>query len=224
MRLLLNEDIPLNDGLMEPVSIHLPTGLLNPEFSNNPDECPAVVGGNVEISQRLTDTLLKAFGIAACSQGTMNNVLFGNRQFGYYETVAGGVGATRNSDGASGVHQHMTNTRITDPEILEHRYPIRLKRFEIRQGSGGKGKHKGGDGLIREYEFLDDVELSILSQHRKSAPYGMNGGEHGKTGDQWLITASGVKRHLDGITQLKVHKNDIFLLKTPGGGGFGKRS
>jgi 5-oxoprolinase (ATP-hydrolysing) len=115
----------------------------------------------------------------------------------------------------------MTNTRITDPEILEHRYPIRLKRFAIRQGSGGKGKHKGGDGLIREYEFLDDMELSILSQHRKSAPYGMNGGEQGKTGDQWLITASGVKRHLDGITQLKVHKNDIFLLKTPGGGGFG---
>jgi 5-oxoprolinase (ATP-hydrolysing) len=221
MRLLLNEDIPLNDGLMKPVSIHLPTGLLNPVFSDNPDECPAVVGGNVEISQRLTDTLLKAFGIAACSQGTMNNVLFGNRQFGYYETVAGGVGATRNSDGASGVHQHMTNTRITDPEILEHRYPIRLKRFAIRQGSGGKGKHKGGDGLIREYEFLDDMELSILSQHRKSAPYGMNGGEQGKTGDQWLITASGVKRHLDGITQLKVHKNDIFLLKTPGGGGFG---
>jgi len=221
MRLLLNEDIPLNDGLMEPVSMNLPTGLLNPVFGDNPDECPAVVGGNVEISQRLTDTLLKAFGIAACSQGTMNNVLFGNRHFGYYETVAGGVGATKNSDGASAVHQHMTNTRITDPEIMEYRYPIRIKRFEIRHESGGRGNHKGGNGVVREYEFLDDMELSILSQHRKFAPYGMAGGEAGMTGEQWLINARGEKKPLRGITQLKVHKKDVFLLKTPGGGGFG---
>ena len=222
MRLLLNEDIPLNDGLMEPVSLTLPPGLLNPPFSSNPDDCPAVVGGNVEISQRLTDTLLKAFGTVACSEGTMNNVLFGNRQFGYYETVAGGTGAGEGFNGASGVHQHMTNTRITDPEIMEHRYPIRLQRFQIRKNSGGKGAFHGGDGLIREYEFLEDMELSLLTQHRVVSPYGMEGGEPGSRGEQWLIKPNGQKIKLDGITNLKVSKKDVLLLKTPGGGGFGK--
>ena len=140
---------------------------------------------------------------------------------GYYETVAGGTGAGKGFDGASGVHQHMTNTRITDPEIMEHRYPLRLWRFVIRKDSGGWGAFKGGDGLIREYEFLEDMELSILSQHRKIAPYGMKGGEAGSKGEQWLITAKGEKQQLEGISNLKIHKNDIFLLKTPGGGGFG---
>ncbi len=224
MRLLLNENIPLNDGLMEPVSVHLPAGLLNPVFSDDPDECPAVVGGNVEVSQRLTDTLLKAFGVAACSQGTMNNVLFGNRNFGYYETVAGGVGATPVADGASGVHQHMTNTRITDPEILEFRYPVRLKRFQIRENSGGDGKHSGGNGLIREYEFLEEMELSLLSQHRKTVPYGMRGGQPGSPGEQWLVSADGIKKQLEGISRIKVHPKDVLLLKTPGGGGFGEKT
>ncbi|HDO06440.1 MAG TPA: 5-oxoprolinase, partial [Bacteroidetes bacterium] len=212
----------LNDGLMEPVSLTLPPGLLNPPFSSNPDNCPAVVGGNVEISQRLTDTLLKAFGTVACSQGTMNNVLFGNQQFGYYETVAGGTGAGEGFNGASGVHQHMTNTRITDPEIMEHRYPVRLQRFQIRKNSGGKGAFHGGDGLIREYEFLEEMELSLLTQHRVVAPYGMKGGEPGSRGEQWLIKPNSQKTKLDGITSLKVNKKDILLLKTPGGGGFGK--
>ncbi|VAW30520.1 5-oxoprolinase, HyuA-like domain / 5-oxoprolinase, HyuB-like domain [hydrothermal vent metagenome] len=203
------------------MSLTLPLGLLNPPFSSNPDNCPAVVGGNVEISQRLTDTLLKAFGTVACSQGTMNNVLFGNRQFGYYETVAGGTGAGEGFKGASGVHQHMTNTRITDPEIMEYRYPVRLQRFQIRKNSGGKGAFYGGDGLIREYEFLEEMELSLLTQHRVVAPYGMKGGEPGSKGEQWLIKPNSQKIKLDGITNLKVNKKDILLLKTPGGGGFG---
>jgi 5-oxoprolinase (ATP-hydrolysing) len=222
MRLLLDEDIPLNDGLMEPVRITLPEGILHPSFDNNPDNCPAVVGGNVEISQRLTDTLLKAFGIAGCSQGTMNNVLFGNHKFGYYETVAGGVGAVDGFDGVSGIHQHMTNTRITDPEILEYRYPVRLHQFSIRKNSGGKGAFNGGDGLIREYEFLEELEVSLLTQHRIVAPYGMEGAASGRTGEQWIVTRNGQKKKLDGITSFLAKKHERLILKTPGGGGFGK--
>jgi 5-oxoprolinase (ATP-hydrolysing) len=221
MRLLLNEDIPLNDGLMDPVSIILPEGFLNPSFDREPEHCPAVVGGNVEVSQRLTDTLLKAFGAAACSQGTMNNILFGNERFGYYETICGGTGATKGSDGASAVHQHMTNTRITDPEVLEHRFPVRLNRFEVRKGSGGSGKHKGGDGVVREYTFLEDVELSLLSQHRKETPYGMEKGGEGKTGNQWIIRKDGRKEEMKGIDHVRLEKGDTFTVETPGGGSYG---
>ena len=222
MRLLLNEEIPLNDGLMNPVSITVPEGMLNPPFGDSADNCPAVVGGNVEISQRLTDTLLKAFKIAGCSQGTMNNVLFGNATFGYYETVAGGTGAGEGFDGVSGLHQHMTNTRITDPEIMEHRYPVRLHRFQIRKNSGGKGAFRGGDGLIREYEFLEEVEVSLLTQHRVVEPYGMKGAKPGSKGEQWLVHPDGQKQKLAGITNFKAQKHDKLILKTPGGGGFGE--
>ncbi len=221
MRLLLNEEIPLNDGLMEPVSITVPEGLLNPPF-DRADNSPAVVGGNVEISQRLTDTLLKAFKIAGCSQGTMNNVLFGNANFGYYETIAGGTGAGEGFNGVSGLHQHMTNTRITDPEVMEHRYPVRIHRFQIRKNSGGKGAFCGGEGLIREYEFLEVVEVSLLTQHRVEAPYGMNGAEPGSKGEQWLVPRDGQKQKLPGITNFKAQKHDKLIIKTPGGGGFGK--
>ncbi len=222
MRLLLDEQIPLNDGLMEPVTLILPEGFLSPPFDRSPEECPAVVGGNVEVSQRLTDALLKAFGIAACSQGTMNNVLFGNRQFGYYETVGGGTGAVEGSGGTSAVHQHMTNTRITDPEIIEHRFPILLNRFSIRKNSGGKGKFKGGDGIIREYTFLEDMELSLLSQHRTSGPYGINGGGEGVPGTQRIIKQDGTKVPVSGIDHHHVEKGDTFILETPGGGGWGR--
>lgn len=222
MRLLLNEEIPLNDGLMEPVELIIPEGFLNPRFDRSPEECPAVVGGNVEVSQRLTDTLLKAFGVAACSQGTMNNVLFGNQNFGYYETVCGGTGATNLFAGASAVHQHMTNTRITDPEILEHRYPVRLNCFEVRKGSGGEGARKGGDGVIREYTFLEDIELSLLSQHRQEKPFGLSGGKPGQTGSQKIVKPDGSEIEFNGVDHIKLEKGDTFVLETPGGGGFGK--
>jgi 5-oxoprolinase (ATP-hydrolysing) len=224
LRLLVNENIPLNDGLLEPVELIIPKGLLDPDFPDDPHECPAIVGGNVEVSQRLTDTLLKAFGILGCSQGTMNNVLFGNEKFSYYETICGGCGAGKNFDGASAVHHHMTNTRITDPEILELRYPVILNRFEIRKGSGGKGKRKGGKGVIREITFLDDVSLSLLTQHRIEAPYGMDGGKAGKRGKQYVINGKGEKIRLGSIDGLELHKGDRFVIKTPGGGGFGKKS
>lgn len=222
MRLLLNEEIPLNDGLMEPVSIILPEGFLNPPFDKAPEECPAVVGGNVEVSQRLTDTLLKAFGVSACSQGTMNNVLFGNSEFGYYETICGGTGATDGFNGASAVHQHMTNTRITDPEIIEHRFPVNLKSFRIRKKSGGDGEFTGGNGVVRVYSFLDEVELSILSQHRSAGPYGMKGGGAGMPGTQKIIKSNGKLVNVSGTDHHHLAKGDTFILETPGGGGWGK--
>jgi 5-oxoprolinase (ATP-hydrolysing) len=220
LRLLLKEPIPLNDGLLEPVSFILPEGLLNPNFDDDPKKCPAVVGGNVEISMRLTDTLLKAFGIVAASQGTMNNTLFGNKNFGYYETICGGCGAGEGFNGASAVHHHMTNTRITDPEILEHRYPVRLEQFSIRKNCGGKGKWNGGDGVIREITFLEPVNLSVLSQRRKSGPYGINGGEDGKPGSQKIIRKNGEEIQLDSIQNINLETGDRFIIETPGGGGF----
>jgi 5-oxoprolinase (ATP-hydrolysing) len=181
-----------------------------------------VVGGNVETSQRLVDTLLEALRLASCSQGTMNNLSFGDSSFGYYETVAGGSGAGEGFDGADGVHTHMTNTRATDPEVLEHRYPVRLNRFAIRTGSGGAGRWRGGDGLIRELEFLAPLELSILSQHRVSAPYGLHGGGDGAVGRQVVVRTDGSRRELAGIDGCRVEPGDRLLLETPGGGGWGE--
>ncbi|WP_321371345.1 hydantoinase B/oxoprolinase family protein [uncultured Draconibacterium sp.] len=222
LRLLLNETIPLNDGLLEPVDFILPTGLLNPDFDDDPSKCPAVVGGNVEISQRLTDTLLKAFGVVAASQGTMNNTLFGNKNFGYYETICGGCGAGNGFNGASAVHHHMTNTRITDPEIMEHRYPVRLEEFSIRKNSGGNGKWQGGDGVKRVLQFLEPVNLSVLTQRRKSGPFGLNGGDDGKPGCQKVIRASGEEIILNSIQNINIEEGDTFIIETPGGGGYGE--
>jgi 5-oxoprolinase (ATP-hydrolysing) len=220
LRLLLNEKIPLNDGILKAVKIIIPeNSILNPDFPNDPEECPAVVGGNVELSQRLTDTLLKAFGIVACSQGTMNNFLFGNAHFGYYETICGGSGAGEGFEGTSGVHTHMTNTRITDPEVMELRYPVYLNRFEIRENSGGKGFYNGGNGAIREIEFLENVEVSLIRQHQEQAPYGMNGGESGQVGKHILQMKNGTTL---STNELSAQKGDILTIYTPGGGGFGK--
>jgi 5-oxoprolinase (ATP-hydrolysing) len=221
MRLLVEVELPLNEGLLDPIDIRIPRGLLNPEYTADPERCPAVVGGNVETSQRLTDTLLEALSIAGCSQGTMNNLSFGDASFGYYETVGGGSGAIDGFDGASGVHTHMTNTRITDPEVIEHRYPVRLHRFAIRGGSGGAGRWRGGDGLVREIEFLAPLEFSILSQHRVSAPYGMAGGGDGAVGRQVIVGADGSRRELQGIDGCEVVAGDRVVLETPGGGGYG---
>ncbi len=222
LRLLLQEGIPLNDGLFDPVTITLPTGMLNPNFDDDPEKCPAVVGGNVEISMRLTDTILKAFGVIAASQGTMNNTLFGNSNFGYYETICGGCGAGEDFHGASAVHHHMTNTRITDPEILEHRYPVRLNEFSIRNNSGGEGKWNGGDGITRRLTFLEAVNLSVLTQRRASGPYGLKGGKDGLPGNQKVIRKNGDEITLSSIQNIDLDAGDQFVIETPGGGGYGK--
>ncbi|GAB4054109.1 hydantoinase B/oxoprolinase family protein [Spirosoma litoris] len=225
LRLWCGRDIPLNEGLMVPVDLVLPeSSFLNPIFPTDSSLCPAVVGGNTEVSQRLVDTLLKALGLAACSQGTMNNFLFGKSgagsgNFGYYETIGGGAGATDGSDGRSAVHQHMTNTKLTDPEEFERRYPVRLHQFAIRKGSGGGGQWHGGDGIIREIEFLEPVQATLLSQHRVVAPYGLNGGESGATGSQTLILANGQTESLPGIFTRAMQPGERIRIETPGGGG-----
>ncbi len=222
LRLLVAEPMPLNEGLLRPIEIRMPPGcLLDPPFPADPAESPAVVGGNVETSQRLVDALLHALGLVAGGQGTMNNTLFGNPSFGYYETVCGGAGATFDHPGASAVHTHMTNTRITDPEILEHRYPVRLHRFAIRRGSGGAGRFRGGDGAIREIEFLAPMSLSLLTQHRVEAPYGLNGGQPGERGRQTLLRTNGERELLPSSAAREVGPGDRLILETPGGGGFG---
>lgn len=221
MRTLVAEELPLNEGLMEPIQVILPHGMLHPDFDQDAARCPAVVGGNVETSQRLVDTLLKPFGRVACSQGTMNNVLFGNERFGYYETIGGGTGAGPDFHGASAVHHHMTNTRITDPEVLEWRYPVRVETFAIRRGSGGRGRYRGGDGVVRKLRFLDAVQVSVLGQHRRQGPYGGEGGAPGAFGRQWIERSDGRREPLDGIDQAHIRPGDALILETPGGGGWG---
>jgi 5-oxoprolinase (ATP-hydrolysing) len=219
-RLLVGESLPLNEGLLRPVTLILPENtLVNPTFDlNDPARCPAVVGGNTETSQRLVDTLLKALGLAAGSQGTMNNVLWGTDAFGYYETVCGGAGATPNAPGAHAVHTHMTNTRITDVEIVERRYPVRIERFSIRTGSGGVGQHRGG-----ETTFLAPMALSVLTQHRTTEPFGLAGGENGLSGRQRLFRETGEVIELGSVDGCEVLPGDRLVLETPGGGGWGEK-
>ncbi len=224
LRLLAGRELPLNEGLFRRVTIVLPECLLNPPFHSDPSVAPAVVGGNVETSQRLTDTLLKALGLVACSQGTMNNLLFGTESFGYYETICGGSGAGPGFAGVSAVHTHMTNTRITDPEVLEHRFPVRLESFAIRRGSGGGGRYPGGDGVRREIRFLEPMDVSLLTQHRKQGPYGMAGGQAGQEGRQFLRRADGSVQPLAAIDGIAVEPGDALVLETPGGGGWGELS
>ncbi|MEK7799026.1 MAG: hydantoinase B/oxoprolinase family protein, partial [Acidobacteriota bacterium] len=222
LRLLLKQPLPLNEGLLRAVSLVIPRGILDPGFDTDPARAPAIVGGNIETSQRLVDTILKALGLAACSQGTMNNVLFGNPSFGYYETIGGGCGAGPGYHGASAVHSHMTNTRITDPEVLEHRYPVRVERFAIRRGSGGAGRWRGGDGAVRELTFLAPVSLSVLGQHRTVAPYGLDGGSPGAPGRQRVVRAGGEVVALASIDSCEVGPGDRCVVETPGGGGYGR--
>jgi len=222
LRAMLAEDIPLNQGVLAPVTIVIPPGLLNPPEQPRAEDCPAVVGGNVETSQRVVDVLLGALGLAAASQGTMNNVLFGDPTFGYYETICGGSGATAESAGADAVHTHMTNTRLTDPEVLERRYPVRLQAFTIRRGSGGAGKSSGGDGVVRRIEFLAPLEVSILSQRRGPyPPFGLQGGSPGALGRNTLLRADGTVEELSARALVKVQPGDVLTIETPGGGGFG---
>lgn len=222
LRLLAGGEVPLNEGLLQDVEIVLPEGMLNPPFPKEASRCPAVVGGNVETSQRLVDLILKALGRVACSQGTMNNVLFGDRHFGYYETVCGGCGAGEGFDGASAVHSHMTNTAITDPEVLEGRYPVRLERFAIRRGSGGAGHWRGGDGVVREIRFLAPLSLSVLGQHRTEGPYGVAGGRSGAPARVTLRRAGGEEEVLGSVDEREVSPGEVLVLETPGGGGWGR--
>ncbi len=221
LRLLINEQLPLNEGVMDAVDLILPRGMLNPPFESDPTRCPPVCAGNVETSQRVVDTLIKALQLLACGQGTMNNVIFGNDTFGCYETVCGGAGATSGASGASGVHTHMTNTRITDPEVLERRYPVRLERFERRTNSGGEGLHRGGDGVIREYRFLEPVTLSFIGQHRIESPFALNGATPGRRGEQFRIDINGNTHALAGVCRVLMEAGERFALHTPGGGGWG---
>jgi 5-oxoprolinase (ATP-hydrolysing) len=222
-RALLDEEIPLNGGVLQPVSIVLPECLLNPPAQDDPARCAAIVGGNVETSQRVVDVLLGALKLAAASQGTMNNLTFGDATFGYYETICGGSGATQHAAGADAVQVHMTNTRLTDVELMEHRYPVRVRRFAIRRGSGGQGTHRGGDGIVREIEFLRPVTASILSQRRGPfAPPGVDGGQPGQLGRNTLIRASGDETDLGAAAQVAIAAGDCLRIETPGGGGWGR--
>ncbi len=219
LRALVDERIPLNGGCLVPVDLVVPPGSLL-----DPPPGAAVVGGNVETSQRIVDVLLGALGQVAASQGTMNNVAFGDAAFGYYETIGGGAGAGQGFDGASGVHTHMTNTRITDPEVLESRHPVRLVRFAFRRGSGGAGHWRGGDGLVREYVFLAPVTLSLLSERRASAPYGLRGGAPGKPGRNALVRADGRVEMLPHRVTVQLASGERLVVETPGGGGYGECS
>jgi 5-oxoprolinase (ATP-hydrolysing) len=218
LRCLIKEDIPLNQGCLKPITIILPRNCLL-----NPSDNAAVVGGNVLTSQRIVDVIFKAAGAAAASQGCMNNLTFGDSTFGYYETIGGGSGAGPGWDGCSGVHTHMTNTRITDPEILEHRYPVMLREFSLRRGSGGDGRYRGGDGIVRDIEILGRLNVTILSQRRVFQPYGMKGGKPGKRGKNIFITAAGLKIDLGGKNEISAGPGDRIRILTPGGGGWGQK-
>jgi 5-oxoprolinase (ATP-hydrolysing) len=219
LRCLIDSDIPLNQGCLEPIEILIEEGSLLA-----PTENAAVVAGNVLTSQRIVDVIFKALNSCAASQGCMNNFTFGNERFAYYETIGGGAGAGPGWNGQSGVHTHMTNTRITDPEVLEKRYPVLLREFSLRKDSGGKGKFNGGDGLIREIEFLEPLTVTILSERRMLAPYGINGGEPGAKGKNLQIKKDSRKIDLGGKNQFHAEPGDRIRILTPGGGGVGSTS
>jgi 5-oxoprolinase (ATP-hydrolysing) len=226
-RTLVDDDIPLNAGCLKPIEVIIPEGsMLRPLYP------AAVVAGNVETSQCVTDALYGALGIMGASQGTMNNFTFGNDRYQYYETVSGGSGAGATALGADGaardgfdgtdcVQTHMTNSRLTDPEVLEWRFPVLLERFAIRSGSGGGGRWHGGNGAVRRIRFLESMTAAILSGHRRIAPYGMAGGQPGAVGRNWVERRDGTRTELGGADKTEVAPGDVFVIETPGGGGFG---
>lgn len=216
-RTLVDEDIPMNEGCLKPIEIIIPEhSMLSPSYP------AAVVAGNVETSQVITNCLYGALGVLAAAQGTMNNFTYGNETYQYYETICGGSGAGPNHPGTSGVHTHMTNSRLTDPEVLELRYPVRVEYFGIVQGTGGKGKFNGGDGTQRAVRFLEPMTASILSNHRKVHPFGLHGGGDGALGKSWHIPIKGIKRELGSTETIQMEAGDIFMIQTPGGGAYGK--
>jgi 5-oxoprolinase (ATP-hydrolysing) len=215
-RTLVDDEIPMNAGCLKPLNIIVPPGsMLNPQAP------AAVVAGNVETSQVVTDCLYGALGVLAASQGTMNNFTFGDGQHQYYETIAGGSGAGPDFDGTDAVQTHMTNSRLTDPEVLEWRFPVRLDAFSIRRGSGGAGRHKGGDGVDRRVRFLKPMTANLLANHRIIAPFGVNGGQPAQVGKNWIERANGTVEHFGATHTAQLEKDDVFVIQTPGGGGFG---
>ncbi len=218
-RMLVDADIPLNAGCLKPLTIIIPNGsMLNPAFP------AATVAGNVETSQCITDALIGALGVMAASGGTMNNFTFGNDRYQYYETVSGGTGAGPTFDGCDAVQAHMTNSRLTDPEILELRYPVIVVEHAIRRGSGGAGLHRGGDGAVRRIRFLEPMTAAILAGHRIVPPFGTAGGDDGACGANWIEHADGSRTPLSYSDEISVNAGDTFVLHTPGGGGYGKRA
>ena len=228
VRCLVGGDAPANQGCLRPVHIVTPEGTLV-----NPQPQRGVAGGNVETSQRIIDVLLAAMAqalpefIPASSQGTMNNMIIGghdpvrDKPFVYYETIGGGMGARPTKDGISGIHTHMTNTMNTPTEAMEFAFPLRLRRYALRRGSGGPGQHKGGDGLIRDVEFLAPARVTILSERRKRPPPGYHGGHHGQTGEDLLLRGGHEEVQLAGKEILDVEAGDVLSIRTPGGGGWG---
>ena len=215
-RTLVNDDIPLNAGCLKPLEIIIPEGcMLNPRYP------AAVVAGNVETSQAITDALYGALEVLAASQGTMNNFTFGNGRYQYYETICGGSGAGADFDGTDAVHTHMTNSRLTDPEVLEWRFPILLESFSIRPNSGGNGHHRGGNGVIRRLRFLEPMTAAILSSHRVVPPYGLHGGEAGALGRNYVERSDGTIEELSSTAIADMNTGDMFVIETPGGGGYG---
>ncbi|MGZ9101050.1 MAG: hydantoinase B/oxoprolinase family protein, partial [Brevundimonas sp.] len=215
-RTLVDDAIPLNEGCLKPIRLVVPEGsMLNPRYP------AAVVAGNVETSQAVVDCLYGALGVLAASQGTMNNFTFGDDARQYYETIAGGSGAGPGFDGASAVQTHMTNSRLTDPEVLETRFPVLLEEFSIRRGSGGDGVNIGGDGAVRRVRFLEPLTAAILSNHRRTAPFGAAGGGDGAPGVNRIERADGAREALGSTAEVRMGVGDVFVIETPGGGGYG---
>jgi 5-oxoprolinase (ATP-hydrolysing) len=216
-RTLVDDEIPMNAGCLKPLEIVIPEGsMLSPRYP------AAVVAGNVETSQSMTDALYGALGVLAASQGTMNNFTFGNDRYQYYETISGGAGAGPDFDGASVVQTHMTNSRLTDPEVLEWRFPVRLEEYRIRRGSGGAGRHRGGDGGERRVRFLEPMTAVLLANHRRIAPFGAAGGRPGAVGRNWVERVDGRREEFGATFQVEMERDDVFVIQTPGGGGYGE--
>ncbi len=217
-RTLVDDQIPLNGGCLKPIEIIIPEGCML-----NPTHPAAVVAGNVETSQTIVDALYGALGVMAASQGTMNNFTFGNHRYQYYETICGGSGAGDGFDGTDAVQTHMTNSRLTDPEVLESRYPVMLESFTIRDHSGGEGKYCGGNGVVRKVRFLESMTAGILSSHRITPPFGLNGGKAGEVGKSYLVRHDYSIERLNSTATVEIQPGDTFVIETPGGGGYGSK-
>jgi 5-oxoprolinase (ATP-hydrolysing) len=216
-RVMVDDDIPMNAGCLRPINIVIPKKtMLTPEYP------AAVVAGTVEVSQAVTNTLFLALGALAAAQGTMNNLNFGNKTYQYYETICSGSPAGPGFDGTDAVHSHMTNTRLTDPEVLEFRYPVVLEDFHIRAGSGGKGKWHAGSGIRRTIRFLEEMECTILSGHRRVPPPGLDGGSAGQVGENWVRRKDGRMERLKGCDATVIDADEAVIIQTPTAGGCGK--
>ncbi|WP_375280766.1 hydantoinase B/oxoprolinase family protein [Pseudooctadecabacter sp.] len=216
-RTLVGSNIPMNEGCMKPLHLTVPKGSMI-----HPDAPAAVISGNTEVSQAIADTLYGALGVIAGSQGTMNNFVYGNETYQNYETICGGTGAGDGFDGASAVHSHMTNTRMTDPEVLETRFPVQVEEFSIRRGSGGAGAFTGGDGIVRKLRFNEPMTVTTLTSHRKTAPHGAAGGAPGAVGENAVVRSDGTVEPMQGNDVAQMKAGDVFVLKSPGGGGYGR--